>query len=89
MKELRLEYQKETGTQIGNTIDQDQIAEIRWTGDVEDAPELEITGWVEVKEYIEWLEEKLLDDEALFILMNKILNGKNDKAQEHIHGSDE
>ena len=89
MNELRLEYQKETGTQIGNTIDQDQIAEIRWTGDVDDAPELEITGWVEVKEYIEWLEEKLLDDEALFILMNKILNGKNDKAQEHIHGPDE
>lgn len=43
----------------------------------------------DVEEYIEWLEERLLDDEALFILMNKILNGKNDKAQEHIHGPDE
>jgi hypothetical protein len=42
---------------------------------------------ISVVEYIEWLEEKLLDDEALFILMNKILNGKS-KTQEHLDGPD-
>lgn len=87
MNELRLEYQKETGIHLDTTIEQDDIAEICW--DQVHIPQLEMSNWLGVKEYIEWLEEKLLDDEALFKLMNKILNGKNDKATQHIHDPDE
>ena len=34
----------------------------------------------DIEEYVLWLEEKLLDDEALFNLMNKILHEKNKEA---------
>ena len=68
MKELRLEYQKETGIKIGNTIN---LLEGHSGAD------LELGDCAELTDYIEWLEEKLLDDEALFVLMNKILHEKN------------
>lgn len=64
MKELRLEYQKETGVPIDTRIHTDYYGEQR---DIR----------ADIEEYIEWLEEKLLDDEALFNLMNKILHEKN------------
>jgi len=68
MKELRLEYHRETGVRIQD-----------WSFDKDES---------DMEEYVEWLEEKLLDDDALFKLMNKILNGKNNKTQEHIHDPD-
>jgi hypothetical protein len=48
----------------------------------------------DMEDYVEWLEEKLLDDEALFILMNKILHEKKtnttrDKTGEHMDGPDQ
>lgn len=60
MNEFRLEYQRETGIQIGDTIDQDDIANIYYP-DTDDIPELDIAGWIDVKEYVEWLEQKLLE----------------------------
>jgi len=36
----------------------------------------------DIEDYIEWLEEKLLDDEALFTLMNYIFYEKNKKTKE-------
>jgi hypothetical protein len=74
MKELRLEYHRETGVRIQD-----------WCFDKDES---------DIEEYIEWLEEKLLDDEALFILINKILHEKKtnttrDKTGEHLHSPDE
>jgi hypothetical protein len=69
MKELRLEYQKETGVNIDKRINTNYYGEER---------ELR----VDIEEYIEWLEEKLLDDTALFNLMNKILHEKNKETSD-------
>lgn len=80
MNELHLEYQKETGIQIGHTVDRIYTISGVWL-DLEDATDL--------TDYIEWLEEKLLDDEALFVLMNKILHEKNKGTEPPIPGADE
>ena len=73
MTELRLEYVKEKGVNIEEIIQlisghSGACLELRECNDLTD--------------YIEWLEERLLDDEALFVLMNKILHEKN-KANNH------
>ena len=91
MNELRLEYQKETGTQVkpkliqtendkelGMIVFEDGIGVVR-----DDSWE------VFPVEYVEWLEERLLDDEALFVLMNKILHEKNKRTEPPIPGADE
>ncbi len=61
MNELRLEYKRETGVNVQRDIHFDEPADITygWDGDKQ-IHELDLSAWYEIKEYIEWLEGKLL-----------------------------
>lgn len=73
MIDLRLQYKFETGEYPVKLDSSSIFGPAR--GDFEN-------------EYIDWLEERLLDDEALFILMNKILHEKNKRTEPPIPSAD-
>ena len=77
MHELRLIYQFETGIKVDPIIQLNEIADIEYDPESSDAPELDLSQWYTVKEYIEWLEEKALMDDAIVAFFNKILHEKN------------
>jgi len=61
MNELRLAYKKETGKDVHSDIHFDEVAYIIWKKEIPGLhePDLDLSSWYEIKEYIEWLENKL------------------------------
>ena len=60
MNELRLAYKKETGKDVHQDIHFDDVAYITYDYDNTEDAYLDLSSWYEIKEYLEWLEDKLL-----------------------------
>ena len=89
MNEFRLKYQYETGIQVNDAIESGDVADA--DVDDNDCVTMDISRWIPVKEYIEWLEDRLFVADQVNDINSLIIakHGKNKTSKQPIHGPDQ